>query len=199
MKLYIAESGSRLYNQTVPAIFDLGGHERIFAGELQISRNGITEGYGRHVPAAKLPVAVVNLQTCSAVLYCYMNNADLTDVVAFHSPKGGIHFTRDPLRGNEKLGTPTEEAGHYGITGYNGIYVVIANGDSTCNYGETDRSLNLNRAIKEGLYEIFDMLKRDDNVSEERILLYDCAMFRVFGISADKHIGEPGSPPPRRN
>src|SRR5689334_355859 len=124
MKLYIAESGKRLFNQTVPAIFGLGGHESIYAGELQSSSNGIHEGKGRHVPAAKLPVAVVNLQTCSAVLYCYMNNEDLTDVVAFHSPGGGIHFKSDPLRGNGNLGTPTEEASHYGITGYNSIYVV---------------------------------------------------------------------------
>jgi hypothetical protein len=198
MKIYIAiaeAGGKRFYNQTVPAIFDLGGHESIYAGDLQQSRNGIQEGCVRHVPAAKLPVAVVGLETCSAVLYCYMKDEDLTDVVAFHSPRGGTCFTRDPFRFNEKLGTPTEEAEYYNITGYNGIYVVIANGESVCNYEGTDRLLKLNRAIQEGLFEIFDMLKGDKNLSEDRVFLYDCAKFGVFGISADKHIGEHGIQP----
>lgn len=186
MKLIFSE-GEKIYNQSVDAFFALHDNRQIYTEGLADLFDGVLEGEIKHVKNGM--VTCTNLQTCSGVFYIY--NTD--DIIAFHSPGGGLKFKNSERKGN--FGTPGEEAGRYEIGEYDSVRVVIAAGYNTFRYptrGRTHHEI-VGHYLAEAYGKLLELVRRE--VTEENIAIYVGARQGVFGINSRGYIGESGHPP----
>lgn len=192
MKIHFVKGdGGREYNKTVEALFQLNGNQRVVAAGLPsaMSNWGVPEGAVVHARISEGEGATVwNLQTCSAVLYCYLNEGKLSDVVAFHAPSGSRNIKLGDRKGT-LFGSPKLEAETYNIK-FDAWKVVIANGPQTSNYSGSLQE-RVSRVIKEGLVDIFEITGDGDD-----IFMYECTS-GMFGVNGQGHLGEPGGAKPK--
>lgn len=188
MKLIITEGAESVYNRSVDALFESHGDQRYFASGLPDFYSGVHEGHIKHIKSDET-VACVNLQTCSGLFYIYSTG----DIVAFHSPGGGLNFKGRGRQG--AIGTPSEEAKYYDIGDYDSIRAVIASGYNTFRFSSrgSSRRGHVEYYLKEAYEKLFTLIRKE--VSEDNIAVYAHASYGIFGINANGYIGEPGSEP----
>jgi hypothetical protein len=191
VKLHIVENGGNIvYNQGVSDIFQLNGNQKICAPNIPIQGPfSLWEGCVGHADiTAGQSISVFGLITCAGVFYCYFREGRLTDVVGFHAPSGTLRVKAGRKEG-AKFGHPAEEAKIFGID-FTSVKVVVANGPSTCAYGNNvTREEAINRSLKCGIDVILNTFTETD------ILVYENAGMGIFGVNSSGHFGEPGKEP----
>jgi hypothetical protein len=188
MILHLVENNNTaVYMQTVPKLLLLEGRQRVYAAGLpSIGSFAVQQGNAVHArTSVGEAVSVVQLITCCAVFYCYMLDGQTTDVVAFHSPAGGLNLSRGERNG--QFGNAKSEAAFYKINRYDEVKLIIAMGPDTANYGDPTREARVNKALREN-----PVFRLCDAFAENASFVYEHATYGIFGVNGLGHIGELG-------